>query len=336
MTLPEGPWAGAPGAMPGVRPDHALDVVLGELGAAHLPFVPELAERGVGADAVGRSAGFLVDLPVDLQPSGWRLVDRPGADLARARSWWGQDLDALAERGVEAAAAPGLQVGLLGPWTLAASLQRQRGEVAASDVGARRDLVDSLAVGVVDVLGAVARAASGVSLVVQLDEPALAAVLLGRVPTASGYDTLRAVPEAEVRDGLRTMVTAVQATGAAVILRCHDEDVPLRLLTETGADALALRLPNSATGSGAAVWEQVAALVHAGVTVVATPTRAAQAADPESLAELVSTGWTQLGLDGEQLRRLALAAVPGGGRDDLRRDDLARAVAATDLLRERV
>ena len=46
---------------------------------------------------VGRSAALLVDLPVDLQPSGWRLVDRPGRDLARARAWLAQDLDALAE-----------------------------------------------------------------------------------------------------------------------------------------------------------------------------------------------------------------------------------------------
>jgi hypothetical protein len=336
VTLPPGPWAGAPGALPGTRPDHALDLVLGELGSGHLPFVPELADRGVGADAVGRSASFLLDMPVDLQPSGWRLVDRPGADLARGRSWWGQDLDALAERGEEVAHAPALQVGLLGPWTLAASLQRQRGEVAVSDPGARRDVVGSLAEGLLDVLAAVRRATVGAGLVVHLDEPSLPAVLLGRVPTASGYDTLRAVPEAEVRDALRLLVEAGHEAGAAVVLRCHDEDAPLALLADSGADGLAIRVPARASGSGAPTWERVAALVEAGRTVVVTPVGAAAAADHEALAALVTGPWSQLGMDGELLARLALGAVPSRPGRGLGREDLARTVGAAELLRERV
>ena len=50
-----------------------------------LPYLPELPARGPGADMIGRAAALLVELPVDLQPAGWRLVDRPGRDQARAR-----------------------------------------------------------------------------------------------------------------------------------------------------------------------------------------------------------------------------------------------------------
>ncbi|MFC3688233.1 hypothetical protein [Aquipuribacter hungaricus] len=334
MSLPAGPWASAPGALPGTRPDHALDLVLGELGAGHLPFVPELPDRGVGADAVGRSASFLVDMPVDLQPSGWRLVDRPGADLGRGRSWWGQDLDALAERGEEAAQALALQVGLLGPWSLAAALQRQRGEVAVSDPGARRDVVESLAVGLGDVLAAVRRAASGADLVVLLDEPSLPAVLLGRVPTASGYGSLRSVPVQEVREGLRTVVGAAHAAGAAVVLRCHDEDAPLALLGETLADGVAVRVPSEASGAGSAVWDRVAGLLDAGTTTVLTPRGAGRAADPEALAALVSGPCQQTGIDGDLLARTALGAVPSVPGRGMSREDLARTARAAELLRD--
>ncbi len=336
MSLPSGPWAGAPGALPGTRPDHALDLVLGELGAGHLPFVPELADRGVGADPVGRTASFLVDMPVDLQPSGWRLVDHPGRDLARGRSWWGQDLDALAERGEEAAQAAGLQVGLLGPWTLAASLQRQRGEVAVSDRGARRDVVESLAVGLSDVLSAVRRAASGARAVVLLDEPFLPAVLLGRVATASGYDSLRAVPAQEVRDGLRAVVAAAHAADSAVVLRCHDDDAPLTLLGETTADGVAVRVPARASGPGAAAWERVAGLLEVGVTVVATPEGARGAEDAEALAALVAGPCAQVGIDGDLVRLVCLGAEASDPERGMSRQDLARTARAAELLRDGV
>ena len=62
----------------------ALRVVLDEL--PDLPYLPELPARGPGADMIGRGAALLVDLHVDVQPSGWRFVDRPGLDQRRAPS----------------------------------------------------------------------------------------------------------------------------------------------------------------------------------------------------------------------------------------------------------
>jgi hypothetical protein len=89
---------------------------------------------------------MLVDLPVDLQPSGWRLTDRPGRDATRTAAYLRQDLDELAEAFDGWTGRLKLQVA--GPWTLAASTWLPRGERVVSDSGATRDLVDSLAEGV--------------------------------------------------------------------------------------------------------------------------------------------------------------------------------------------
>ena len=51
--------------------------MFGEL--ADLPHLPELPARGFGAEMVGRSAALLVDLPVEITSSGWRLTAHPGS-----------------------------------------------------------------------------------------------------------------------------------------------------------------------------------------------------------------------------------------------------------------
>ena len=99
--------------MPGEDVGEALRIVLGEL--PDLPYLPELPARGPGADMVGRTAAALVDLHVDLQPSGWRLVDRPGRDVRRARDLAERDLDTLQELAGDHVGP--LKVQLAGPWT---------------------------------------------------------------------------------------------------------------------------------------------------------------------------------------------------------------------------
>ena len=72
------------GSHPGTDVREVLKGVRELLGDGHLPYLPELPARGPGADMVGRGAALLVEMPVDLQPSGWRFVDRPGRDAERA------------------------------------------------------------------------------------------------------------------------------------------------------------------------------------------------------------------------------------------------------------
>ena len=169
------------GSLPGDDIDAALSVVFNEL--PDFPHLPELPARGPGADLIGRAAGVLVDMHVDLQPSGWRLVARPGLDVRRTREMLERDIDALVP--VAAGHDGPLKVQLAGPWTLAAALQTEHGPVLA-DAGALRDLAQSLAEGARRHLDDVRRRVPHAQLTLQLDEPSLPAVIEGSVPTSSG------------------------------------------------------------------------------------------------------------------------------------------------------
>ncbi|HEX8002132.1 MAG TPA: methionine synthase [Mycobacteriales bacterium] len=179
----------------------------------------------------GRTAALLPDLYVDLQPAGWRFVPRPGIDTRRARDLLQRDLDA-AEQAFEGYAGP-FKVQVAGPWTLAATIELHRGDRALSDRGAVRDLADALTEGIERHVADVRRRIPGAEVLVQLDEPALPAVVEGRVPTASGFGTLRAVPRPEVIELLR-------AAGHGV--HCCAADVPLDLLAGAAFVSLDLAL----------------------------------------------------------------------------------------------
>jgi methionine synthase II (cobalamin-independent) len=178
---------------------------------------------------LGRTLGMLVELYARVEPSGWRFGDRPGRDTRRARAWLGEDLDALEEftQGYEGA----LKLQAVGPWTLAAGVELKNGEAALSDTGACRDLAESLAEGLRLHVAEARRRIPGARLVLQLDEPSLTAVLLGRVRSASGYRTLRAVDRQVVEGTLRDMIGAV---GAPVIVHSCAPEVPFALLRRAG------------------------------------------------------------------------------------------------------
>src|SRR5258708_37380 len=92
------------GSMPGADSGEAAAVVLGELpDFAHLP---ELPSRGVGADMLGRTAALLVDLAVEVVPTGYRVTARPGHDHRRAVDLVRWDLDAFEEAQERTGAKP--------------------------------------------------------------------------------------------------------------------------------------------------------------------------------------------------------------------------------------
>ena len=295
------------GALPGEDPREAARTVFGELGdPPHVPHLPQLPARGPGADPVGRTAALLVDLAVDLQPAGWRFVDAAGRDLQRARSFLRADLDELAE------AADGwrgsLTVAVVGPWSLLAAVELQRGERAVSDHGARRDVVDSLAQGVADHVADVRRLVPGARVLVQLEEPSLTAVLEGRLPTQSGYGSLRSVHAPEVRAGLTTVFDAVRRAGAEPVLRVAAEDTPWSLVRETRPAAVAVDV----TRLGSAGWESVAVTVEAGTALWAGVVPVS--ADPPPLAglvEAVTTPWRRIGMPAELLTGIVVTPVDG-------------------------
>ena len=136
----------------------AVRVVLGEV--PDLPYLPELPGRGAPAGMTGRAIAMVADLGFDLQPAGWRLTDRPGIDHRRARSLLAQDLDAARGAGAGRDAAA-FKVQVAGPWTLAASVEKPRGDKVLSDHGARRELAQALAEGLATHLADVRRRVAG-------------------------------------------------------------------------------------------------------------------------------------------------------------------------------
>src|SRR2546423_15485788 len=66
------------GPFPGIDPLEATRIAFSELLPPRgLPFLPELPARGVGADAVGRTAGLLAGLHVEVGTGVWRVVAPP-------------------------------------------------------------------------------------------------------------------------------------------------------------------------------------------------------------------------------------------------------------------
>jgi methionine synthase II (cobalamin-independent) len=320
------------GSWPASDVVEAMRISFGELGERGIPYLPELPARGPGSDLLGRAAVLLVDTPVDLQPSGWRLVSRPGRDLERAQAMLRQDLEVLAEVG-DGYVGP-LKIQVAGPWTLAAGVYLPRLERAVLDPGACRDLVGALAEGLALHVAEVRRLVPGASVVVQVDEPGIDAVLNGRLPTASGFGRLRAVEEPVVVEGLAA-VTAAAASGGAVetVVHCCAGNPPLGVLRKSGASGVSVDVGKL----GAAGWEAVAEAVEAGhgLWAGAVPTSVPDRS-PAAVAEAIWRPWRRLGLDVEMLERVVVTPSCGlaGLAPSAARTALTRAVdGARELAR---
>lgn len=271
------PWPSASatgvGSLPYRDPLEAMRVVLGEL--PDFPHLPELPGRGPGADMVGRTAALLLDMPVEVQPSGWRLAGRTGRDLQRAQDLMARDLDALEE--VAGRHTGALKIQVCGPWTLAASLERPNGHRAISDPGLRRELVESLVEGVARHVRAVTRRVPSARLVLQLDEPSLPAVLAGRIPTSSGLGTVGPMAAGDVRVGLAAVMSAASMATTSDVpsaVHCCAAGAPVALFRAAGAVAVACDLERLTVADD----EALGAVVDGGVSlwlgaVPATPTQ---------------------------------------------------------------
>ncbi|MGW5424297.1 methionine synthase [Streptomyces sp. NPDC003943] len=287
------PWAAATGvgSLPGTDAREAAKTVTGSF--EDFPFLAELPARGPGADMIGRTTGLLAELYAHVEPSGWRISDRPGRDTRRARSWLGEDLDALEEftQGYEGA----LKVQAVGPWTLAAALELHGGEAALSDAGACRDLAASLAEGLRGHLADVRKRVPGARVVLQLDEPSLTAVLLGQVRTASGYRTHRAVDRQVVEAALRDVIGVHD--GPVVVHSCAP-GVPFALLRRAGAAGVSFDFSLLTERDEEPIGEAVEAgtKLFAGVVPSTDPASGALS-DPGGSVMGVRTLWRRLGLN---------------------------------------
>jgi hypothetical protein len=299
------------GSMPGADTaayDEAVRVVLGEL--PDLPHVPEVPGRGVHADVTGRTLAVVAELAADLQPAGWRLTGArtPGVDHRRARSLLGQDLDTVEEQ--MQGWSGRLKTQLVGPWTLAATVERPRGDRVLADRGARRELAQALAEGVRGHVADLRRRVPDAEVVVQVDEPSLPAVLGGRVPTASGFHRHRTVDAPEASAALEWVFSAVREAGAVPVAHCHAADAPLTLLTGAGAEGVSVDLELLTAAS----YDHVAELleqqrpVHLGVVPGSAP---GKPLSDSTVTERVLRFLDVLGLAPEEAGSLVLAPSAG-------------------------
>lgn len=326
-----GPW-------PGEDPVEAARIIRGELGSPHLPFLAELPDRGVGSDTLGRTASLLVEMAVDVQPYGWRLVDRPGKDFRRAASALSTDINVLADvAGAEDTLAPELKVQLLGPLSLAAGLHLHNGERALIDYGARRDIAASLAAGVGGYLSRISSAVPGTRLVVQLDEPDIAAVLAGSIPTSSGYRTLRSVGGQEVTESWQLVIDALRAAGAAeIVVAVPEIEAPIDRIISAGADGIAVPLKALTSRQ----WEQLAAAVEAGKRIWAGVLDGSRNTLPKvaDVVDSVWRPWHQLGLPASSLGSIRVTPTAGlaGHTPSTATAVLGRLTQVADGLNQRV
>ena len=293
------------GSMPGedaAAYAEATRLVLGEL--PDFPHLPELPGRGPTANMIGRTLAIVSELGADLQPAGWRLTDAAGADQRRARSLLAQDLDAVEEQTQDYVGR--FKIAVAGPWTLAATVERPRGDRVLADHGARRELAQSLAEGVKHHVADVRRRLPNADIVVQVDEPALPAVMAGQIPTASGFSRHRSVDAAKASPALEWLFSAVREAGATSVVHCCADDVPISLLTGAGADGISVDL----SVLKASAYDDLAGLLDKGrpvfLGVVPAGTDPAQA-DPalangltdKTLTETVLRLLDRLGFDPE-------------------------------------
>lgn len=283
------------GSLPGTDHAEAVRLVLGEL--PDLPHVPELPARGVTAAMTGRGLAVVEGLAADLQPAGWRLTDASGVDHRRARSLLAQDLDTVEELAQGYAGAFKTQV--VGPWTLAATVEKPRGDKVLSDHGARRELAQALAEGVRTHLADLRRRLGGVDrFVVQVDEPALGAVVAGQVPTASGFGRHRRVDLPEASAHLEWVLGAVTDAGGEPWVHSCAPQTPWSIVAGAGASGLSADL----SMLGPEDLDTFAEALEAGRTValgVVPSTDPATEPSDARLTERVQRWLDMLGLDPE-------------------------------------
>ena len=183
------------GPLPGIDFAAAADVVLSE---SPVPHIPQLPGRGVGSDAVGRTAALL-PLNLDIGPRSWRVTRQPQIATKRARDQFERDLDLLEE--LWAGKIADLKVQVVGPWSLAAQIEMANGHRMITDRGATRDIADALLYGVGEHRADVEKR-FGVRTLLQLDEPMLGRVRRGTVTGATDYEEIPAVPDERALDVL--------------------------------------------------------------------------------------------------------------------------------------
>ncbi|WP_018295757.1 hypothetical protein [Corynebacterium lubricantis] len=183
------------GELPGVSLSQAADIVISE---SPLPHLPQLPDRSLGSDLIGRTASLL-PIHVDRGARSWRVTKRPQILTRRATDQIQRDLDFLEE--AWAGRTDTIKVQLVGPWTLAAEIEMPNGHRMITDPGALKDLTEAL----LDTVNShVADVASrfDAEVTVQLDEPRLPEVMAGKLKGTTDFEEIKPVHSNDVLERL--------------------------------------------------------------------------------------------------------------------------------------
>ena len=204
--------------------DEAVRLVLGELPGA-CPTCPRCPAAAPTASMTGRALAVMAELGADLQPAGWRLTGRaaasttagPAACSPRTSTGWrsrrrgtpARSRSRSPDRGRWRRPSSGRAGTRCSPTSAPGASSRRRwprGSPSTSPTCAA---------------GCRARH----RMVVQVDEPALTAVLAGAVPTASGFGRHRTVHPPEASQALGWVLDAITRRGrravGALVRRRH-------------------------------------------------------------------------------------------------------------------
>ncbi|MGD7002370.1 hypothetical protein [Corynebacterium halotolerans] len=239
------------GELPGTSVADAADMILGETG--DLVHLPQLPARGLGSDAVGRTAALLEAIHVDRGPRSWIMTPRPQLETRRAKDQIERDLEACETVWDGKARAIKLQV--TGPWTLSSRIELTNGHRVITDRGALRDLTESLIDGVREHAEYVARniktahvgemspPLTSPEIVVQVDEPMLPEIIAGNLAGSSEFEEIAAVQSTDVAERLHGVIGRLRGGVVSQVLLNQAGYAPnWQVARESGADTVLLTL----------------------------------------------------------------------------------------------
>jgi methionine synthase II (cobalamin-independent) len=313
------------GSLPGTDPSRANSLV-SEI-FPDLPFLVELPDRGAGADLVGRASLFLADLHFDLQPAGWRLVDRAGSDERRARSLLSRDLDAFQES-LSGYEGP-IKTQLTGAWTLAALLNTSRGGSVLADQGACKDITQSLVEGVKSHVAELRKRVPGATKVyLQLDEPMLPRVAAGEISSASGLSRIRKPSRSEIVE----TISVFSGLADKYVLHCCVSGVDLEVLKDAAVGTVSIDYQDFAITDAWGRWLEAGSGVWFGVVSGVDAPLSKPSATVSNMRQRLS----DLGFDLAKLAGIGVTASCGyaGASEDYVRNSAKRLAEIVESIGE--
>ena len=266
----------------------------------------ELPQRGPGADMIGRTMGLLAavssDFGVETVPTGWRISGGHTRDVRRAWSFLNEDLDALQELFGEFQGS--YKVQLCGPWTLAAHVEAPTGGPALRDTGLVTDLGVALQQAATDHVVELNRRLPMASLVLQLDEPSLPAVLDGRIPTASGFGRIPAIGTTE-----SAQVLAPLTQLAPAILHCCAR-FPFAVAHASRFEGFSWDPQTSGTA------EEIGEAMEAGIRLIMGVVPTDRLSDLAANWAAVTSSWKRTDFAVSELRKVGFSPTCGLGASD--------------------